>query len=386
MGCFGDSEETGKKTTTNSLPSYLENAAQANVTKATSLLNKPFTAYTGAGTAPLADNERDAFGLIKSIAGSSNPYLSDIESLYKQFTSAPASSVSPASVIGGGTDIRSSTIQDYMNPYIAAALQPQLEDISRQGDATRKTLDAQSTMDGAFGDARSGVERAEQRRNEAILRTNTVGKGYNDAFNTAANLRSTDVGRLLDADKTNASLNETMLQRLITGGKAMNDLDASTVSRGLTTADALAKAGATERQLKMSEFLREQGWDAQQIAAVTAALSGTPRSQTQVSTEEQPNNSGFGFLGSIAGSVAPMLAKAIISDRRYKHKISVIGATLDGLPIYRFKYVGSEVWQIGLMAQDVEETYPTAVTEFNGVKMVEYGLATQAAAEMGASV
>ncbi|MFA5951551.1 MAG: tail fiber domain-containing protein [Hyphomicrobium sp.] len=374
MGCFGDSQETGRKTTTNALPAYLENAAQANVSNAMNLSNKPFQAYTGEMTAPLTGNQTDAFGLIKSIAGSENPYLSDIEGLYKQFSGAPASTI---------TAPTSGEIDQYMNPYIMAAMQPQLQDIARSGEGQRKMLDASATMDGAFGDARSGVALGEQLRNEGQIRSNAVGTGMSDAFKTA-------LAGLMDTKKTNANLNETALQRLITGGKAMTDLDLSQVNRGLTTADALAKAGKVEQDTnqaadtaKMTEFLRGQGWDAQKIAMVTAALSGTPKSTTSTAVEEQPNNSGFGILGSLLGTVPSILK---LSDRRLKHEISVIGATLDGLPIYRFKYIGSDTWEIGLMAQDVEEVTPDAVHEVEGIKMVDYGKATQAAAEIGASV
>ncbi|WP_213287598.1 tail fiber domain-containing protein [Bradyrhizobium sp. sGM-13] len=373
MGCFGSSEETGRKTTTNTLPAYLESAAQTNVSNAMNFANKPFEAYTGEMTAPLTQNQKDAFGLIKSIAGSSNPYLSDIQDLYKQFSTAPASTI---------TAPTTGEIEQYMNPYLMAALQPQLDDIARQGINTRKSLDAQSTMDGAFGDARSGVERAEARRNEDILRTNTIGKGYSDAFTSA-------MANLMDTKKTNATLNETALQRAITGGKALQDLDLSQVNRGLTTADALAKAGKTEQETnqaadtaKFQEFLRGQGWDAQKIALVTSALAGTPKSTTQTTVEEQPNNSGWGIIGSLTSSLLP----AIISDRRVKEDISVIGATLDGLPIYRFKYIGDDRWQIGLMADDVEAVTPDAVMEVGGLKVVDYEKATQAAADMGASV
>lgn len=380
MGCFGDSEETGRKTTTNALPAYLENAAQNAVGRATTASYKPFQAYTGEKVAPLTANQNDAFGLIKSIAGSSNPYLSDIESLYQNFQTPTA--VTPASMLGGGKTVGNTTIQDYMSPYIMAALQPQLEDLARSGVAQRKGLDASATMDGAFGDARSGVALAEQLRNEMLGRAGVVGQGYDRAFNTAAGLRGQDITNDINAQRGNIADN---LQRIISGGAALKDLDTSQVNRGLTTADALAKAGGVEQQTNqakdtadMQEFLRQQGWDQQQISWLTSVLAGTPHGSTSTAVEEKPNNSGWGMVGSLVGS--------IISDRRLKTDISVIGATLDGLPIYRFKYIGNDVWQIGLMADDVEATTPEAVFDLGGIKSVDYGLATQAAADMGATV
>lgn len=62
---------------------------------------------------------------------------------------------------------------------------------------------------------------------------------------------------------------------------------------------------------------------------------------------------------------------------RLKHDISIVGALLDGTPVYRFKYAGSDAWRIGLMARDVELIKPQAITVVNGEKSIDYGSATQ---------
>ncbi|HWW46327.1 MAG TPA: tail fiber domain-containing protein [Xanthobacteraceae bacterium] len=369
-------EETKKQTTTQQLPAWLEDAAKANVGRVEDYASKGPTPYTGDFTAGLTDNQKNAFSLINAIAGSSNPYLSDIEGLYSKFANAPASSITPTSLLGGGVDIANASISDYMSPYIQGVLDPQLQDISRQGVNQRQALNAQATMDGAFGDARSGIQLGAQQRDEDILRSNTIGKAYADAFSAASGLRAQDVANLTDAQKTNANLSETALQRAITGGKAFQDLDSANVNRDLSTADALAKAGATEQATnqadltaKYNEFLRQQGWDADTIKLLSSVLATTPYSKTEEKTVEEANNSGFGILGSIAG--------AIFSDRRVKTDVSVVGALYDGTPVYLFRYIGDDAWRIGLMAQDVEKTCPAAVTEINGVKAVNYKLATE---------
>jgi hypothetical protein len=401
MGCFGDMEATKHKTSTQTqnLPAYLQAAAEKNVGMASSFADRPFESYTAPRVAGLSGNETDAFGLIRNIAGSPNPYLSDIEGLYNRFSNTPASTVSAPSIIGPNTDVRSSSVQDYMTPYLQSILAPMMQEIERKGFADRKSLDAQATMDGAFGDARSGIERGEQRRNEDILRTNVMGTEGAKAFDRATQLRSADVSNLMDSQKTNASFMEQFLQRAITGAKGLEGLDASQLARGLTTADALAKAGGVERGIEQKkldagfeEFLRGQGWDAEKIKLFTGALAGTPYSKTTTGdvTESQPDNSGWGFLGSAAGALLPTIGKgmstllpAILSDRRMKYDVVQIGQLYDGLRVYRFKYVGDDTVHIGLMAQEVEKVYPDAVTHVDGVKFVDYGKATFEAASMG---
>lgn len=77
---------------------------------------------------------------------------------------------------------------------------------------------------------------------------------------------------------------------------------------------------------------------------------------------------GLGGGSSIAGA-----ALGFLSDRRIKRDIKRIGTLYDGTPVYSFRYdMPNSHIQIGVMAQDVEKKNPDAVTEFNGLKMVNY--------------
>lgn len=67
------------------------------------------------------------------------------------------------------------------------------------------------------------------------------------------------------------------------------------------------------------------------------------------------------------------LAALYFSDRRLKRHITRIGTHASGFPLYRFKYLWSETWSEGVMAQDVEKTRPDAVHIYRGAKCVDYG-------------
>ena len=49
-------------------------------------------------------------------------------------------------------------------------------------------------------------------------------------------------------------------------------------------------------------------------------------------------------------------------------------SSYDGLPVYRFKYIGTDTWFYGLMIEDVlrDGRYASAVTYANGVKTLDY--------------
>lgn len=63
------------------------------------------------------------------------------------------------------------------------------------------------------------------------------------------------------------------------------------------------------------------------------------------------------------------------SDRRLKKSIIKVGESLMGLPIYLFKYLWSDDWTIGHMADEVKKVVPEAVTRMpNGYDAVNYGM------------
>lgn len=100
----------------------------------------------------------------------------------------------------------------------------------------------------------------------------------------------------------------------------------------------------------------------------------------------QYNNSqlGAGLLGIGTLGLSPAIGAGLglgnssifgsmFSDRRMKRDIKRIGTLYDGTPVYSFRYdMPNAHMQIGVMAQDIEKKNPEAVSEFNGLKMVNY--------------
>ncbi len=313
--CFGNQVQTEQKTTNTTLPGYLSNAAQQNVANAAALTSQPFTPYTDPRVAGLTPAQNQATAMIQGSASTPDPYTGQAEGAYGKLISAPAQSISAPSIIGGGTDVNTSTIQDYMNPYLQAALQPQLQAIARQGDADRKRIAAQATFSGAFGDARHGVEDSNQSRDENILSNNTIGQGYSNAFNTAAGLRGTDITNSMAVQNANAGYNEQALARAATGASDLTNLDKYNTGRTVDLANALAAQGSKEQATNQAgldanyqDFLRRQGYGPDMIKLFTSVLAGTPHDQSQVATTQQPDNSGYGILSALFGTAAKAAA------------------------------------------------------------------------------
>jgi hypothetical protein len=97
-------------------------------------------------------------------------------------------------------------------------------------------------------------------------------------------------------------------------------------------------------------------------------------------------STGAGLLGSLgqAGGSGGLGALLALSDRRAKTDIKSIGKTHDKQNIYSYRFKGSNVPQIGLMADEVEKRTPEAVVRGpDGFKRVNYDRATRKAATMG---
>ena len=83
------------------------------------------------------------------------------------------------------------------------------------------------------------------------------------------------------------------------------------------------------------------------------------------------NNSVSG-VASVIGAGAGMFK---FSDRRLKVNIAQVGATPGGLPVYSYNYRGDDEPRIGVMAQDVVEVTPEAVTTLPcGYMAVDYAM------------
>lgn len=60
------------------------------------------------------------------------------------------------------------------------------------------------------------------------------------------------------------------------------------------------------------------------------------------------------------------------SDRRLKTDVQRIGVRPDGLGVYSYRYVWGDARHVGVMADEVRQIYPDAVTTVNGYDKVDY--------------
>lgn len=167
-------------------------------------------------------------------------------------------------------------------------------------------------------------------------------------------------------------------------------------SLGQTKNDAYNQLYLTGRSQALQEAYAERN---QPLQEINSLMSGAQVASPQFQSTPQASVGGVDYIGAsnanykaqldasqakmggLFGLLGTGLTAGIkYSDRRLKSEIKRVGTLDNGLPVYAYKLNGSNVTEIGLMADEVEKMAPEAVFEQpNGLKMVDYRIATEAA-------
>jgi len=402
--CFGN-QTTQQQTNTPS--PVVQQAGQSAFNFAQSLASQPFSAPLQ-GIAPLDANQSQAINNIAGMANApnaDNPFYSAITNDYTTYGCTALPTIQPQSIVGSGTSPYNTNLSSYIDPNLSFEVQPILNAISQQSNIAKTGaggIGSQATAAGAFGDARQGVQNAQEDYNAMLAAGQATGQAYQNAFNTAASLRGADVSNVMGAQSANEQIAQQQLQNLLGGANALTNLASYTTGQGLNLGQALLQAGGTQQQNQqqaLSAFYNQQlqnllGPYQYQIPALNSTLSALTPTQPSTQTVQQPNNAGWNILGSVAGSAAQGGAQALalgalLSDERLKLDMEQVGETNDGLPIYSYRYLPAidpaGTPRIGLSAQDVEKVYPDAVSDIGGYMAVDYGKATAFARLLGSA-
>ena len=161
------------------------------------LAQMPYQAFEGPLTAGPSALQTQTFGGLASLA---LPAASAAGS----FTGASYQPPTAQELVDSGgqipiTTAPTSPVQQYMNPYLEAALQPQLQGIMRDAQIAQNELASQYAKAGAFGGSRQAVADAELARGALDRMATARGRGYERAFDKASDLFRDDRRYGLDA-------------------------------------------------------------------------------------------------------------------------------------------------------------------------------------------
>lgn len=228
--------------------------------KTQALAEKPFTPYTGAFTAAPSALQTQAF---QGLAGLTVPQNLGTAGTQAQDIYKGAATYMPKEI---------GTIQSYMNPYLEAALQPQLRTAKEQAEQQRMATAGRLAQAGAYGGSRQAIMEAEGQKNLNQLLSDITGKGYASAFDAAQKQRMADIeaGRQGLAAQTAAT-------------QALANIGGQEATYGLQNLQQQLAGGATQRDIEQqgltadyNQYLRELAYPREQLEFQRQMISGLP--------------------------------------------------------------------------------------------------------------
>lgn len=229
-----------------------------------------------------------------------------------------------------------------------------------------------------------GSSRAALQQNKAVADavkaglTTPLAQMYSDAYQTAQGMRLPASSLYADAyQQAQGRILPAAQQSLDQQIKAMG-MYPSIMGAPLSMYGAIADVGAQRRAMTQEAMNRDMARYAYESGAPMNALQnymsmitgnyGSTSSGGSSTTSVIPNNSGMQLLGTL-GSALIMSQ----SDIHIKENIVPEGTKWKGLNVYTYNYIGDNRPRRGVMAQQVEDMYPHAVTTIDGIKHVNYG-------------
>ena len=203
---MAETDTTGKEAGTSKVLSEFAGEYVSDMLgKTRALADKPYSAYTGpltAGASGLQNQAFSGYGAldpnqqtgIGSFGFGAGPGSFGFGSAAGQGYT-PGFTAGSADMSGMGMNrfqnnynpqaFTGQAAQQYMNPYLQAALNPQIAEVRRQEAITQSQDAGRAAQAGAFGGSRSFIMDAERARNTGQQIADITGQGYARAFDTA---------------------------------------------------------------------------------------------------------------------------------------------------------------------------------------------------------
>lgn len=380
----------GGKTSTSSSsvaipPSVLSeyNAVTAN---ANQVAETPFSTYTASGTpvssgytpdttgtfvAPTNATQQQGINDTTASAGLAQPYYTAANSdlFAAQGATTPVNDAATGLAASSST-LTGADVNNFLSPYLGDVLDSTeaLQNQSNQQAESGELGNAISS--GAFGGDRTGIAAANLQENLDLENSNVISGIANQGFASALGAAQSEQNIGLQGASTLAGIGQTAYGEGANTASEEAALGTGAQTAALTGAQADIAAGTVQQQTQQAEdtaeynqFLQQQSYPFEVGSWEAGIAEGIGTNEGSTTTTTQPG----GFF----------------SDRRLKRDIKKIGETFDGQPIYSYKMGDDDRTRVGLIAQNVEKKHPDAVGLADGWKMVDYGKATERAANKG---
>jgi hypothetical protein len=284
------------------MPEWYTNYAMDILSGQQAIANRPYATAPMprvAGFTPLQDK---SFGLTETAAGAYQPLLGEATTVAQAAANAPGALnvAQPYLTQAGQTSV--ANIGSYMNPYNEAVtnriaelgtrnltenIMPQIEGRYIQaGQLGYGARDGAGTPSGMMTD----TSRAVRDVSADILAQQA--KALQSGYSEAAGLAGTDLSRFGTLANTIGGLAQTQQAQRLAASGALSNLGARAQELGLTGAGAIGNVGALQQQqgqknldVAYSDFLRQQGYEQDQINNLLKTFQGVASGVPSASQE-----------------------------------------------------------------------------------------------------
>jgi hypothetical protein len=305
----GGQSSTGGGTQIQELPEWARPYAKSTLEKGAALSEQKYTPYTQdriAGFSPMQlQAQQNAAGMKTNQgtgAGLGIAGLAALGGLNQDYQGMQAR----AQNFGSGA------ASQYMSPYIENAMQPQLREAQRASDIMGQQNAAKAVGQGAFGGSRSALVEAERQRNLGMQQGDIRAKGYQTAYEQAANQFNADQARQMQAQQANigqqqfgANLGLQGLNTALQGAGQLGTLGQQQFQQGMDINKLQSAYGGQQQALRQQgltqayqDFQNEQNYPYKQIGFMSDLVRGLPLGQQTTKTMYEPDPSMMQQVGS----------------------------------------------------------------------------------------
>ena len=216
------------------------------------LANQPYQAYTGQTTAGTSPLQQQAFNQASNLQtpagiGQAGTTAGNIANTAQGLSYNPTT-----------TSFGAEQAQQYMNPYLQAALAPQMAEMQRQNQIANMGINAKLTAAGGFGGGRQAVYNAENQRNMMQQMNATLGQGYSNAFQNAQQQFNADQARKAQEAQFGANYGLQGLSTALQGAGLQGQMGSAQNQAQLANLGALSGLGGAQRGIEQEALTAQQ--------------------------------------------------------------------------------------------------------------------------------
>ena len=290
-GGGGESNPSQTQTQIAELPEWARGYAQQTLAQGEALAQKPYARYTEprfAGFSPLQlETQRRIAGM--GPAGQIGE-ASDIASLAGA-QAFQAGQYAPGQFSGG--TFTPGAAGFYMSPFMEQAMAPQLREAQRTSDILGTQQAGQAVQAGAFGGSRAGLLEAERQRNLGTQLGDIRARGYQTAYEQAAQQFNQDMQRRMQAQQLGeqsrqfgAGLGIQGLGTALQAASQLGQLGQLGFGQQKDILGMQKEVGAEQQALRQKgleqsyqDFLAEQNYPYKQLGFMSDLIRGLPLGQ-----------------------------------------------------------------------------------------------------------